>query len=266
MKKDEYDKRMRALEYFHKHLLLPGAWIIIRVDGRSFSRFTEDHFEKPFDSRFSDLMMQTTKTLLTELSGLLAYTASDEISVLCSPEWNIFDRSLEKIVSISAAIASATFTHASNMPVSFDSRVWLGTNGEQIRDYFRWRQAHASRCALNGWCYWTLRKDGKSPVEATALIEGKSVAFKNELLFQHGVNYNDLPLWQRRGIVACWESYMKTGYDPIRQCEVTAQRRRIAINDKLPMKDDFSALIEGIIADTQGEKDHALRSESRGGA
>src|SRR5579884_2279231 len=154
MKKDEYDKHMRALEYFHTQRLLPGAWTIIRVDGRSFSRFTEEHFEKPFDIRFSELMAQTAKALLTELSGLLAYTASDEISVLCDPDWNLFDRSLEKIVSISAAVASATFTHASNMPVSFDSRVWLGTNGEQIRDYFRWRQAHAARCALNGWCYW----------------------------------------------------------------------------------------------------------------
>jgi len=27
-----------------------------------------------------------------------------------------------------------------------------------------------------------------------------SIAGKNELLFQHGVNFNDLPLWQKRGI------------------------------------------------------------------
>jgi len=34
---------------------------------------------------------------------------------------------------------------------------------------------------------------------ATAAMKGLSVAEKNELLFQNGVNFNDLPLWQKRG-------------------------------------------------------------------
>jgi tRNA(His) 5'-end guanylyltransferase len=50
---------MRALEVFHSLRLLPGAWVILRLDGRGFSRFTEARFEKPFDVRFHELMMQT---------------------------------------------------------------------------------------------------------------------------------------------------------------------------------------------------------------
>jgi hypothetical protein len=40
MDSEEFEKRMRALEYFHSVRVLPGAWTIVRVDGRSFSRFT----------------------------------------------------------------------------------------------------------------------------------------------------------------------------------------------------------------------------------
>ena len=38
-----------------------------------------------------------------------------------------------------------------------------------------------------------LRKQGKSVAEATKLLEGQSVAFKNELLFQNGINFDKLP-------------------------------------------------------------------------
>lgn len=52
----DLETRMRAREWFHSLTLLPGAWTVIRVDGRSFSRFTESRFDKPFDPRFSALM------------------------------------------------------------------------------------------------------------------------------------------------------------------------------------------------------------------
>ena len=108
MNNDEFEKRMRALEYFHALRLPQGAWTVLRVDGRSFTRFTETGFEKPIDSHFQQMMRQTARALLEELHGAYAYTESDEISVLFDPDWDLFDRELEKLVSISAAIASAT--------------------------------------------------------------------------------------------------------------------------------------------------------------
>jgi tRNA(His) 5'-end guanylyltransferase len=39
------------------------------MDGRGFSRFTERRFDKPFDVRFSDLMVTTAHAVLTELGG-----------------------------------------------------------------------------------------------------------------------------------------------------------------------------------------------------
>ena len=41
-----------------------------------------------------------------------------------------------------------------------------------------------------------------------------SVAEKNELLFQGGINFNDLPAWQKRGTGLYWEEYVKEGINP----------------------------------------------------
>jgi tRNA(His) 5'-end guanylyltransferase len=247
MRPDEFEGRMRALEVFHALRLPPGAWVILRLDGRGFSRLTEARFEKPFDARFHDGMVQTARAVLDNLQGLYAYTESDEISVLFPRTWDLFDRELEKAVSLSAGIASSAFSLAFGTSAHFDSRAVLAAEDEQVVDYFRWRQADAARCALSGWAYWTLRKAGQGVAEATAALEGKSVAEKNELLFQAGINFNDLPLWQRRGTGLYWERYERAGYNPQLDQNVVTTRRRIRVDQELPLGDEYAWLIEQLL-------------------
>lgn len=247
MRGDEFEAGQRAREWFHSLVVPPGAWMVMRVDGRGFSRFTEDRFDKPFDARFSRMMTATAEALLAEFNGRYAYTESDEISILLDPSVELFGRTVEKLVSISAGLASATFTHAAGEPAHFDSRVWLGTTPDDVVDYFSWRQADATRCALNGWCYWTLRRHGKSRQEATQVLEGSNTADKNELLYRHGITFDELPAWQRRGLGLWWKTYHRAGYDPLRRTEVTATRRRIHTERDLPMRADYRELIAQLI-------------------
>lgn len=54
MKFDDLDEKMRVFETAHDHCVLPGIWMVARIDGRGFTRLTKDvcKFEAPFDERF----------------------------------------------------------------------------------------------------------------------------------------------------------------------------------------------------------------------
>ncbi|MDF1667909.1 MAG: tRNA(His) guanylyltransferase Thg1 family protein, partial [Planctomycetota bacterium] len=67
MKFDELDARMRVYETAHDLCVLPGMNIVVRLDGRNFTRLTKElvDFQKPFDLRFRDLMANTTEHLMT---------------------------------------------------------------------------------------------------------------------------------------------------------------------------------------------------------
>jgi tRNA(His) guanylyltransferase len=89
--------------------------------------------------------------------------------------------------------------------------------------------------------------------KATSMLDRQGVDFKNELLFQHGINFNELPAWQRRGSGLYWERYEKVGYNPIEKIEVITTRRRIKIDRELPMKGEYRDFIrqitEGVLSD-----------------
>lgn len=252
MLKSNFEERMRRGEYFHALRVPEGVWTILRLDGRGFSKLTEALFEKPFDARFHKLMADTTLHVVEKLHGLYGFTESDEISVLLPYGWDLFDRELEKIVSLSASIASAHFSLGLGQPAHFDSRVWFGARRQDVVDYFRWRQGDAARCALNGWAYWTLRRSGQSRQKATQALHKATRAEKHELLYSHDINFNDLPTWQRRGVGVRWTSYQKEGHNPVTGESVIATRRRLEVDVELPMKDGYSDYIRAFLANPEG--------------
>jgi tRNA(His) guanylyltransferase len=252
MKLDELAAAQREREWFHALTVPSGMWTVIRVDGRGFSRLTGEHFAKPFDERMLAHMTAAATSLMTEFGGLYCWTHSDEISVVLPPSSGLFGRSLEKLVSVSAGISSAAFSAAAGIAGHFDSRVWIGATTADVADYFSWRQADSARTALSTWCYWTLRQAGSTARRATAALDGTSAAEQNELLFQHGINFNDVPAWQRRGIGLYWEEYQKTGHDPRSGAGAIATRRRLRVDGELPVKDDYRALVGRLlVSDTR---------------
>ena len=256
MKFDELDKKMRVYETAADMCVLPGMFMVARIDGRSFTRLTKEvcDFEVPFDERFRDLMVATTESLMTcGFKVLYAYTESDEISLLFGPDERVFGRKLRKYNSTLAGEASAQFSVRLGQAASFDCRISQLPSVELVVDYFRWRNEDAARNALNSWCYWTLRKQGLSEQEATNRLLGKSVSQKNELLFQLGINFNDIPSWQKRGAGLYWESYDKTAINPVTNEEVVARRRRIRTTYDLPMKNQYGEFVASIIPQPQTE-------------
>jgi tRNA(His) 5'-end guanylyltransferase len=253
----ELEAGMREREMFSALRLLPGAWTVIRLDGRAFTKFTAGRFAKPFDLAFCDAMVQAASALFEDLGGVYASTHSDEISVAFVPEWERFGRRLEKIVSVAAGLASAAFTRAVGEPAHFDARIWQGASVRDAIAYFRWRQDDCARCALHAWCYWTLYKAGMDSDSARRELEGRDRAAQRELLLEHGVNFNDLPAWQRGGVGLYWEAYEKLGYNPVTRSSVTATRRAVKRDFDLPLGDDYEAFLLGLFERGRAELAHA---------
>ena len=220
-------------------------------NGRSFTRLTKEvqQFEAPFDVRFRDMMLETVEHLMNcGFKVLYGYTESDEISLLFSRHEGSFGRKLRKLNSILAGEASAKFSLLLGAVACFDCRISQLPTVDLVVDYFRWRNEDAHRNALNAHCYWCLRRDGRNVEEATAALVGQSVAQKNELLFQHGINFNDLPSWQKRGVGVYWEEYDKPAVNPVSGQEVVARRRRLRRDLELPMKDAYGEFVRKIVS------------------
>lgn len=250
MKFDELDTKMRVFETAHDICVLPKVFMVARLDGRSFTRLTKElhQFEAPFDEKMREMMVETTKHLMNcGFDVVFGYTQSDEISLLFSPEITTFDRKLRKFNSVLAGEASAKFSLLLGDMGCFDCRISELPTLNLVCDYFRWRNEDAHRNSLNAWCYWTLRKEGKTVKQATKTLEKMSVGEKNELLFQRGINFNDLPLWQKRGTGLYWETYEKEAVNKLTGEKVTATRRRIKVDYELPMRDDYSKFIESFL-------------------
>lgn len=250
MKFDEVDARLRVFETAHDHCALPGLYLVARLDGRGFTRLTKEvhPFEAPFDERMRDYMTATTQHLLEcGFRMVYGYTQSDEISLLLHPDEDSFGRKLRKYTSVLAGEASAKFSLLLGGIGVFDCRISQLPRSQDVVDYFRWRQEDAGRNSLNAHCYWLLRKQGQSVAEATGQVKGLRTAAKHDLLFAHGINYHTLPSWQKRGVGLYWEDYRKTGLNPLTQQAIETTRRRLAINQELPLGEPYEVLIRSLL-------------------
>lgn len=250
MKFNDLDNKMRQYETALDYCVPMGNYLVARIDGRGFTRLTKEKhdFEKPFDANFNRYMIETVKHLM--LSGIrvvYGYTQSDEISLLLHLDDNSFGRKIRKLNSVLAGEASAKFSLMLQDISAFDCRLSILPNTKLVVDYFRWRHEDAHRNALNACAYWTLRKDGYSKREATKKIEGASINFKNELLFEYGINYNELPSWQKRGVGLYWEEFKQEGWNPQKEEKMFSTKNELIVNKELPLGDSYSVFINSLI-------------------
>lgn len=113
-----FDTLKQKQEYY-RHLtdyrLVPNSYVIVMLDGRSFSKKVKNKFTKPFDERFVNAMNETTKYLCEEIEGCkFGYCQSDEITLVLTDfetptSDSFFGYRLTKLLSICASAASAKF-------------------------------------------------------------------------------------------------------------------------------------------------------------
>ena len=250
MKFNDLDNKLRVYETAHDFCVPPNIYMIARLDGRGFTKLTKERhsFKKPFDDEFNRMMVETTNHLMDcGFQVVYGYTESDEISLLFNLNTNVFSRKLRKYNSILAGEASAKFSVMLGESAVFDCRISQLPRKKDVVDYFRWRHEDAHRNALNAHCYWLLRKEGHDYKTVTTMLEGKTTAFKNELLFNQGINFNELPAWQKRGVGIFWGTEDRQGFNPVKQQLEIGTKRSLKVDRDLPLGNGYSEYVSNLL-------------------
>lgn len=196
--------------------LLPQTWIVIRIDGRGFHKFSDHYgFTKPNDERALGIMNDAAKEVIRSIPDvILAYGDSDEYSFVLRRNCELFERRESKLVSTFVSTFTAYYIHLwpnrfpddplnfKQLP-TFDGRAILYPTVQTLRDYLSWRQVDCHINNLYNTTFWTLVNKGNyTPQEAEAKLCGTVSSDKHELLFsQYGINYNNEPEIFKKGTV-----------------------------------------------------------------
>lgn len=205
VKGDSLGDRMKRNYEDRTRIMLPRrTFTVLRVDGKAFHTYTRG-CEKPYDPRIVAAMDAVALALFTEAQGSrFAYIQSDEVSLVLADFATItteawFDGNLQKMASVAASIATAAFNAATwlgtgpvHLPGAlFDCRVFTIPDPIEVENYFIWRQQDAVRNSIQ-----SLAQSKFSHKR----LQGLNMNQLQELLFQeHGLNWNDLPVDQKRG-------------------------------------------------------------------
>jgi len=169
--------------------VLPRVPVCIRVDGRAFHTLTRK-LHRPFDAGFHRAMVETSRFLASETNSKLAYTQSDEITLIIyedKPDSQIFfDGKIYKLTSIVASMATARFNkewvfQRTNLG-QFDCRVWVVPNLEEAANVILWRELDATRNSI---------QSAARSVYSHKQCLNKNTGELQEMLFQKGINWND---------------------------------------------------------------------------
>lgn len=201
---------------------LLNCWIVVRVDGRSFHRFSEDHgYDKPNDCRGLSLMNKCAEVVMNQFRDIsISYGESDEYSFVFKRTTTQFSRRKSKLMTNIVSLFSSAFVfHWSDFfqntklqyPPMFDARTVVYPDLKNIRDYLNWRQADCHINNLYNTSFWTLvQKGGLSTTDAEKRLKGTLSSDKNELLFtEFNINYNEEPDMFKKGSVLIRRTYQE---------------------------------------------------------
>ena len=200
---DEMGDRMKMYEVLGMSMprVFPLMPVIARLDGKAFHSFCKG-LDKPFDEFFAQLMVSTAYFLVEKTNPLIAYTQSDEITLVWYTDdvrSQIFmDGKRHKMESILAGWASAFF--CTSLPLywqdragsiqCFDCRVYNVPNQMEAANTILWRERDATRNSI--------LSAGQAHFSHSQM-QGKNTDQVQEMLHQQGINWNDYPAWAKRG-------------------------------------------------------------------
>lgn len=222
-------ERMKGYEKRNRYYLQRRMPVILRLDMRAGHSFTKG-FERPFDEVFIKSMQETAQYLCENIQNCkLSYQQSDEITLLLVDYDKLntdcfFDYRVDKLCSIAASMATMAFNNIFSKYVKeFDLELAYNDNGidteenrklweiykkainkgamfdarcfnipkEEVTNLVYWRQLDASRNSI--------QMVGQANFSHKELQNKSCNDIQDMLMTQKGINWNDLPTYQKRG-------------------------------------------------------------------
>jgi len=253
MDKTTLGDRMKGYENIERRYLPKRAPVIIRIDGAHFHTVTRG-CERPFDKAFRDAMNCTMLDLCRNIMGAkLGYTQSDEITILVTDDDTIetdawFGKNLQKIVSVSAAMATFYFNREVEKAVEsyaaseglrralvcgrqaiFDARAFTIPR-EEVLNVFEWRQQD---CVRN-----SIQSVGQTYFSHKELDHKSCNDIQNMLFTQEGINWNDYPVALKRGVCAKQEPTL---------INEDTYRMKWALHENIPIFHEYPNYINDLV-------------------
>lgn len=238
---DDLGKRMKEFyEQIPKTKLIRRTPVIIRLDGKAFHTFTKG-FKRPFDEVLIKTMQETTKHLCENIQGcVLGYTQSDEITLVLVDYKNLnsaawFDYEVQKMCSIASSMATMAFNKffdknvkneimeykASLVPQSVEIQKKISKYYDTLKQACEKGAMFDARCfnipkeEVTNCIYWRQLDATRNSIQMVGQanfshkeLHGKSCNMIQDMLMtQKGINWNDLPTYQKRGSCVIKETY-----------------------------------------------------------
>jgi tRNA(His) 5'-end guanylyltransferase len=221
---DDFGDRMKMYEGIEaQRVFMPRLPICVRIDGRAFHTFTRG-MKRPYDGKMAMAMIQTMKYLVDQSNACIGYTQSDEISLIlrddCDP---LFGGRISKLTSVLASIATAKFNEEiheayPDKPLAFfDCRCWQVPNRTEAANELLWREFDATKNSISmaARAYYSDKQ-----------LYGKNGSEKQDMLMDKGINWNDYPVFFKRGTYAQKKTIERilTSYEWEKLPEIACQR------------------------------------------
>ncbi|KAJ6235659.1 hypothetical protein M0813_28492 [Anaeramoeba flamelloides] len=238
-KKQSLGDRMKGYEREYEMLIPKKSYIVIRLDGHHFSKFTKQ-FRKPFDPIIKEAMIESSKELLTEFTGSTAYTVSDEITLIIPPVANEesnhpYNGRSQKLGSLCAGKVTSVFNLSVASNISqlgneekekrildslkgcfFDARTFEIQDPSEVLNNIIWRQRDGERNSKSMYARKFFSHKQLQGLKSHEMIE-KVTKEKNE-------NWCDIEGHYKYGTILKKESYEKEK-DLIRTRIVTISKK-----------------------------------------
>lgn len=186
---------------FSNEQMIPTLPVIVRLDGNNFHNWTKG-LERPFDTKLTQLMVETTKFLVQETNAVIGYTQSDEITlILYSSDRKsaIYNEGKKQKILSKLSAKCVNFFNEKRKEILpnhdkvaiFDCRIYQTPNLHDACVQLLWRENDATKNSISMLAQSLFSQQQLKNLNGNQL--------QDKMMVEKTVNWNDLETKLKRG-------------------------------------------------------------------